>query len=93
LSALVWGLHDWSHFHNHGPFTQRAWTELQCDAAALSWLWINRRLVELEEAAWERVRRQLASVAGARFEAEGLPFDNAWLTAERLHDLAESSTN
>ena len=34
LRALAWGLHDWAHFHNHGPFEERAWTELQCDASA-----------------------------------------------------------
>src|SRR5262249_49606802 len=45
LNALFWGLHDWAHFHNHGAFEQRAWTELQCDAAALSWLWRNRRAI------------------------------------------------
>jgi hypothetical protein len=44
LNALFWGLHDWAHFHNHGPFEpgQRAMTELQCDAAALVWLRIAR---------------------------------------------------
>ncbi len=41
LNALFWGLHDWAHFHSHGPFEQRAWTELQCDATALAWLWTS----------------------------------------------------
>ena len=36
LDALVWGLHDWAHFHNHGPFDQPAMTELQCDLVALA---------------------------------------------------------
>ncbi|HEY6462804.1 MAG TPA: hypothetical protein VIY73_21690, partial [Polyangiaceae bacterium] len=52
LNALFWALHDWAHFHNHGPFEQRAWTELQCDAAALAWLWTNRRALPLDEATW-----------------------------------------
>ena len=50
LNALFWGLHDWAHFHNHGPFEQRAWTELQCDAAALAWTWANREAIGLDEA-------------------------------------------
>ena len=24
LNALFWGLHDWAHSHNHGPFEERA---------------------------------------------------------------------
>jgi hypothetical protein len=58
LNALFWGLHDWAHFHNHGPFDQRAATELQCDASALAWLWINREQVPLEAVAWESLREQ-----------------------------------
>src|SRR5262249_47510996 len=41
LEALFWGLHDWAHFHNHGPFDQPAMTELQCDLVALAWLQAN----------------------------------------------------
>src|SRR5262249_48463177 len=52
LAGLVWGLHDWAHFHNHGPFTERAWTELQCDAAALAWTWINREAIDLADDVW-----------------------------------------
>lgn len=55
-NALYWALHDWSHFHNHGEFSDRPSTELQCDAAALAWLWINRRAVGLPEPHWEGFR-------------------------------------
>lgn len=56
VNALYWALHDWSHFHNHGDFTDRPSTELQCDAAALAWLWLNRAEVPLPEAHWESLR-------------------------------------
>jgi len=71
LNALFWGLHDWSHFHNHGPFEERAWTELQCDVAALFWTWINRDAIGLDEHAWLRMHAQVERCALARFEAEG----------------------
>jgi hypothetical protein len=57
VNALYWALHDWSHFHNHGEFADRPSTELQCDAAALAWLWINRGAVGLPDAHWEALRR------------------------------------
>jgi hypothetical protein len=84
LNALFWGLHDWAHFHNHGPFERRAWTELQCDVAALGWLWANRSQVPLSEATWERVRREAAALSRARFAAEGEPWDEALLAPERV---------
>ncbi len=56
-NGLYWALHDWSHFHNHGEFTDRPSTELQCDAAALVWLWINRAAIGLPDAHWEVLRR------------------------------------
>lgn len=73
LNALFWGLHDWSHFHNHGPFEQRAWTELQCDVAALHWLWRNRALVGLDEPAWARIHREVIAGTLARFEGDAPP--------------------
>jgi hypothetical protein len=90
LAGLVWGLHDWSHFHNHGPFEARAMTELQCDAAALVWLSINLASVGIDEAAWERVRCALAVVAAARFAEERASFDPAWLARERLIEIANA---
>jgi hypothetical protein len=79
LNALFWGLHDWAHFHNHGPFEQRAWTELQCDAAALAWLWHNRATLPLSDAAWERTRDEVRVLARRRFSEEGLGFDESLL--------------
>jgi hypothetical protein len=81
LNALFWGLHDWAHFHNHGAFEpqDRAWTELQCDASALAWLWGNRARVPLDERAWERARLQVSILCRRRFEADGLAFDDALL--------------
>ena len=87
LNALFWGLHDWAHFHNHGPFVQVAWTELQCDVSALAWLWANRCRVPLDEAAWERVRRQVELLSRARFAAEGMTLADGVLTAERVQGL------
>ncbi len=55
-NALYWALHDWSHFHNHGSFDDRPSTELQCDAAALYWLWLNRVQAGVPDAHWERLR-------------------------------------
>ncbi len=45
LNALFWGLHDWAHFHNHGPFEEVAWTELQCDLMASHWLVANQQRI------------------------------------------------
>jgi hypothetical protein len=91
LAGLVWGLHDWAHFHNHGPFEARAWTELQCDAAALVWLWVNRSAVGVDSAGWDRTRSALSAVAAARFAEEEEAFSPEWLSAERLLGLASSS--
>ena len=72
LAGLFWGLHDWAHFHNHGPFTQRAWTELQCDAAALAWLWANREALGLEPRDWAKLHEDATRIGTARFTDEGL---------------------
>jgi hypothetical protein len=90
LAALAWGLHDWAHFHSHGPFTARAWTELQCDASALAWLLCNRQQIPLEDARWEEMRRAFARLSAERFRDEKLAFDEAWLSAARMHELAGS---
>jgi hypothetical protein len=87
VNALFWGLHDWAHFHSHGPFAQRAWTELQCDVSALAWLWVNRREAELDESVWDRIRREAAAQSRARFAAEGLVFDGVPLQASRITSL------
>jgi hypothetical protein len=84
INALVWGLHDWAHFHNHGPFTERAWTELQCDASALTWLWINRDAIGIDGSTWERVRSDVAKITCDRFAAEAIAFDPELISAERL---------
>ncbi len=84
LAGLVWGLHDWAHFHNHGPFEARALTELQCDAAALAWLFLNRRAAGVDDATCEGVRLALSGVARGRFAEEGAPYDADWLSRERV---------
>jgi hypothetical protein len=71
LRALVWGLHDWAHFHNHGPFDEPAHTELACDLVALTWLRDNRDVIGLDDAHLERVARELAALSRTRFEGEG----------------------
>lgn len=84
LNALFWGLHDWAHFHSHGPFEQRAWTELQCDASALAWLWKNKGAIGLASDAWERVRDEAVLLSRQRFAAEGETLDETLLAAEWL---------
>jgi hypothetical protein len=93
MDGLVWGLHDWAHFHNHGPFEARAWTELQCDATALAWLWLNRCAIDLDEARWERVRLELVDLSRERFAAESLAFDASLLEPTRLRARVERWTD
>lgn len=73
LNALFWGLHDWAHFHSHGPFEQRAWTELQCDASALRWLIDNREVIGLSDDVLSRVQREIIALIASRFEQSGEP--------------------
>ncbi len=73
LRALVWGLHDWAHFHNHGPFDEPALTELECDLVALEWLRINREVAGVSDADVARVAADLAALSRSRFVAEGRP--------------------
>jgi hypothetical protein len=75
LNAVYWGLHDWAHFHNHGPFVERAENELQCDVAALAWMWINRDAIGIDVLVWERVRGEIERMIAARFEAEQKTWD------------------
>jgi hypothetical protein len=88
LNALVWGLHDWAHFHNHGPFEERAWTELQCDSAALVWLRLNREILGLDAGGWERARREVSGVSLARFAGENKPFPADAISAATLEAIA-----
>jgi hypothetical protein len=71
LRSLMWGLHDWAHFHNHGPFDEPARTELECDRVALAWLRLNRDVAGLDDAILARVARDLAGLSRGRFLAEG----------------------
>ncbi len=70
LRALVWGLHDWVHFHNHGPFDEPAMTELQCDLVALAWLRLNREVIGVGPRELETVARELAGLSRDRFATE-----------------------
>jgi hypothetical protein len=73
LDALVWGLHDWAHFHNHGPFDQPAMTELQCDLIALAWLRANADRIGIRDDVLPDVARDLAALSRSRFAEEGVP--------------------
>jgi hypothetical protein len=84
LAGLFWGLHDWAHFHNHGPFTDRPSTELQCDFAALAWLWSNSDVLGLDRETWERARADVERIAEARFNEEGRTMDPRALAARWL---------
>jgi hypothetical protein len=87
LNALFWGLHDWAHFHNHGPFERRAENELQCDAAALAWTWRNRATIPIGEDAWEKLREEVAALARGRFDEEQRAWDAGVLASDRLRAL------
>lgn len=76
VDTLVWGLHDWAHFHNHGPFDEPAMTELQCDLLALAWLRRNARVAGLDAAALESVARDLATLSRKRFDEERISVPN-----------------
>jgi hypothetical protein len=71
LTALFWGLHDWVHFHNHGPFDEPAMTELQCDLVALAWLRLNRERIGIEDTTVDRLAGDLAELSRSRFAEEG----------------------
>jgi hypothetical protein len=90
VASLFWGLHDWAHFHNHGPFERRAWTELQCDVSALAWMDLNRAVVGIDEEAWERARREVVGVAADRFSEEGETFDASFFEGGRLRAIVAS---
>jgi hypothetical protein len=90
LNAIFWGLHDWAHFHNHGAFEERAWTELQCDAAALAWMWINREAIGITDDVWTRARAEVERVSAKRFAAEGKAFDAKVLATERIVAIARA---
>jgi len=87
LNALVWGLHDWAHFHNHGPFEERAMTELQCDVSALTWLVLNKDIIGVDDADIERVIREMKQVSKGRFESEGKAFTAPYFDRARIDEL------
>jgi hypothetical protein len=92
LNALFWGLHDWAHFHNHGPFEERAWTELQCDATALAWLGLNRELAGIEEEELLRARGEVVALATERFAREGVDAgEREVVAALELREVASPS--
>jgi hypothetical protein len=73
LEALFWGLHDWVHFHHHGPFDRVAETEVQCDFGALAWIAWNRAILPIDDAAFEPLAKAVARLAAARLVLEALP--------------------
>ncbi len=74
LRGVFWGLHDWAHFHSHGPFERVAETELQCDVAALVWLWDNRDALGVTRAHHARIVGDVTGLWRARFTAEARQF-------------------
>lgn len=91
LRGLFWGLHDWAHFHSHGPFERVAETELQCDVAALVWLWDNRALIDLTRDELLRLAGDVAGLWRARFSAENRPAETrrAWTYVAHRTGVAE----
>ncbi len=90
LNALFWGLHDWAHFHNHGPLDEPAWTELQCDTAALAWIVANRAEIGLDEGRLARLHAELVALSARRFAGEGKPFDPAWMDLARVRRFVDA---
>jgi hypothetical protein len=91
LNALFWALHDWAHYHNHGPFTDRPSTELQCDTAALAWLWLNREVIPLDARDWERVRAGVLEnhmKLRAQESATRCPPPDVLRSGERIREIA-----
>jgi hypothetical protein len=97
LAALVWGLHDWAHFHNHGPFDEPAATELQCDLLALAWLRLNAAQIGVTDADVDGVRRDLVGLSRRRFETERkmppVPDLEAAFSTAYLREAALPTTN
>jgi hypothetical protein len=93
LAALVWGLHDWVHFHNHGPFDDPATTELQCDLVAMSWLCLNRDVIGIGDAEIARVTRELTALCRRRFEEANMPPPFDIEAAFRAHLPLDARTN
>jgi hypothetical protein len=98
LNALLWGLHDWSHFHNHGPFEERALTEHHCDVSALVWLSVNRDAIGLDGKELTRVIAEVREIGRRRFVEEKKEelFDAGIFELseiERIAALARSSTS
>jgi hypothetical protein len=79
VRGLFWGLHDWAHFHNHGPFENVPETELQCDLAALAWMKLNREL-------WNAADHELETLAQAVFTHARTRFGGAFPLALRALD-------
>lgn len=84
MDALHWGLHDWCHFHNHGPFEQRAWTELGCDRAATRWLQLNAHALGIEAAQRAQLESSVRALCTQRFADEGILIEVSadWLPKE-----------
>ncbi len=92
LAALFWGLHDWAHFHSHGPFDQRAATELQCDATALVWLHLNAERIGLDDTTWESMRQAALALMHERTVEEGVTLDECMLSREGLAALSQEAS-
>jgi hypothetical protein len=86
-ASLFWGLHDWAHFHNHGPFEARAHTELQCDLTALAWLAHNQATLALSDQDLEVFAQEATRLSEERFASEGLAFDKGALSLGRVRAL------
>jgi hypothetical protein len=84
INALYWGLHDWAHFHNHGPFEQRAYNELQCDVAALAWIAKNRDAIGIGDARLQRITDEVLALAAKRFSDEQVAWDDARAAVARV---------
>jgi hypothetical protein len=86
-ASLFWGLHDWAHFHNHGPFEDRAHTELQCDLSALAWLAHNQVALALSDQDLEAFAREATSLSQERFASQGLAFAPELLSLPHVRTL------
>lgn len=90
LAAVFWGLHDWAHFHSHGPFVEVAATELQCDLSALVWLEVNAGALGIDAPTLAAVRSSARELSAARAAAEGISLDTTCLADVRIDALVRA---
>ncbi len=90
VNALYWALHDWAHFHNHGPFDDVTATEWQCDLCALTWMALNLDAIGLSFERFEQLCVDVVTEHRARTKKHQRPLADGLLgDARALADFAQ----